>query len=92
MVIGPPPAFLDALVALQDPDRWQAVRAELFTMWTTGVDLPALDAHIDEVLAAQQAYAQTHLGTTSSAASHFPMFEIPDDLMTLIEDFAARLG
>lgn len=46
MVLGPPPGFLDALTGLQDPERWIDVRAGLLQMWTTGVDLPALDAHL----------------------------------------------
>ena len=46
MVLGPLPPFADSLAALQDSHRWQEMRELLFTMWTTGVDLPALDANI----------------------------------------------
>ena len=46
MVLGPPPPFLGALEGLQDPGSWLQVRAGLFDMWTTGVDLPALDENI----------------------------------------------
>ena len=49
MVLGPPPPFLDALAGLQDPDAWTDVRAALFAMWSTGVDLPALDANLAEM-------------------------------------------
>lgn len=49
MFLGPPPPFLEALAALQDQVRWQTVRSQLFATWTTGVDLPALDAHIAEM-------------------------------------------
>lgn len=49
MVLGPPPGFLDALAGLQDRGAWESVRAGLFTMWTTGVNLPALDANIAEM-------------------------------------------
>lgn len=38
MVLGPPPAFTDALAGLQDRHTWERVRAALFGMWTTGVD------------------------------------------------------
>ena len=46
MVLGPPPPFLDALAALQDPAAWEAVRAGLFSMWTTGVDALAVHEYV----------------------------------------------
>jgi pimeloyl-ACP methyl ester carboxylesterase len=49
MVLGPPPPFLDALAGLQDESSWEAVRQGLFEMWTTGIDLPALDDNIAEM-------------------------------------------
>jgi pimeloyl-ACP methyl ester carboxylesterase len=49
MVLGPPPPFLDALAGLQDPGLWQQVRAALFSMWTEGMDIPALDALIADM-------------------------------------------
>jgi pimeloyl-ACP methyl ester carboxylesterase len=49
MVLGPPPPFLEALAGLQDPDCWQAVRAALFSMWTEGTEIPALDALIADM-------------------------------------------
>jgi pimeloyl-ACP methyl ester carboxylesterase len=49
MVLGPPPPFLDALEGLQDEGSWEAVRQGLFAMWTTGIDLPALDDNIAEM-------------------------------------------
>ncbi len=36
LVLDPPPPFLDALQALQDPDRWQQTRDQLFALWLTG--------------------------------------------------------
>ena len=45
MVLGTPPGFDDALAGLQSP-AWADVRAGLFEMWTTGVDVPALDAYV----------------------------------------------
>ncbi len=49
MVLGAPPPFMGALSGLQDPDVWSEVRAQLFAMWTSGVDIPALDANIAEM-------------------------------------------
>jgi pimeloyl-ACP methyl ester carboxylesterase len=46
MPLGPPPGFLDALVALQDPDRWTNVRDRLFAMWADGVVDPAVTNYI----------------------------------------------
>lgn len=37
MVLGVPPGFSDALRALQGPDTWESVRADLFALWTDGV-------------------------------------------------------
>jgi len=36
LVLDPPPPFLDAVQALQDPDRWQQTRDQLFALWLTG--------------------------------------------------------
>jgi pimeloyl-ACP methyl ester carboxylesterase len=43
LVLDPPPPFLGALEALQDSNRWQQTRDQLFAMWTTGapVDVAA---------------------------------------------------
>lgn len=38
IVTAPPPPFVGALAALQDPDAWHAVRDQLFAMWLEGVD------------------------------------------------------
>lgn len=42
MFLGPPPPFLDALAGLQSPGAWEEVRSGLFSMWTSGLDLPPL--------------------------------------------------
>lgn len=47
MVLGPPPPFLGALEALQDPRQWQQVRGALFEMWTTGVESAQVHAYVD---------------------------------------------
>jgi hypothetical protein len=46
MVLGPPPGFLDALAGLPDPAAGAQVRAVLFDSWTSGVEVPALDAYV----------------------------------------------
>ena len=49
----------------------------------------------DDVLAAQESYAQEHPWFSVrrlDAHSHFPMFEVPDEMTALIEEFACRLG
>lgn len=38
LVLDPPPPFLGALKALQDPATWDATRDRLFGMWLEGVD------------------------------------------------------
>jgi pimeloyl-ACP methyl ester carboxylesterase len=144
MVLGPPPPFSDALAGLQDPDRWQEVRDSLFSMWTTGTSLPALDRLIEDMaghgfdtwsrggreiavrfarerspldaldglvppcptlhvyaqpaddrfLAAQERFASAHAWfevRRLDAKSHFPMFEVPDDLAAAVEGFVGRL-
>jgi pimeloyl-ACP methyl ester carboxylesterase len=56
MPLGTPSGFSEALVALQDPDHWQEVRAGLAGMWTTGVDEPA----VHEYVAAMCEYGFSH--------------------------------
>ncbi|MGE5181993.1 MAG: alpha/beta fold hydrolase [Acidobacteriota bacterium] len=46
MVLGAPPPFHAALASLQRADTWEATRARLFAMWTTGIDAPALHAYV----------------------------------------------
>lgn len=49
----------------------------------------------DEVLAAQQAYAETHPWFSVrrlDARSHFPMFEVPEDMVRTVESFVRTLG
>lgn len=48
IVLDAPPPFLAALQALQDPDRWQAAREQLFAMWLAGPELPALTRYVRE--------------------------------------------
>ena len=38
IVLDPPPPFLGALEALQDPEQWEQARDGLFSMWLEGVD------------------------------------------------------
>ena len=144
MVQGAPPPFLEALAGLQHPTAWADVRAGLFAMWTTGLDIPALRDYVaemdrygalywrragreiaaafaaegsplaalerldgscptlhvyaqpadDAVLDAQQDYAAAHPWFRVhrlAARSHFPMFEVPDEMAAVIEDFTCTL-
>jgi hypothetical protein len=144
MILGAPAPFTDALAALQDPDRWQQVREQLFAMWTPGVELPALEIHVaqmraygfdtwsragreiahrfctegspiaalerlenpcptlhiyaqpnsNDYFAAQRAYASQNSWFHVQrlvAHSHFPMFEVPRELVGKIESFLFSL-
>jgi pimeloyl-ACP methyl ester carboxylesterase len=53
LVLDPPPPFLGALVSLRDPDRWQATRSQLFSMWLEGVDDPKVTRLVREVMGSQ---------------------------------------
>jgi pimeloyl-ACP methyl ester carboxylesterase len=46
MPIGAPPGFLDALGALQNEHAWSDVRAQLFAMWTSGVEVQAVHDYV----------------------------------------------
>jgi pimeloyl-ACP methyl ester carboxylesterase len=52
MVLGAPPAFTEALAALQRPESWRAVRDRLFEMWQSGVDAPAVGDYVAQMGAA----------------------------------------
>lgn len=49
MVLGPPPPFTDGLRGLQQPGSWEAVRGQLFSMWASGVEAPAVHRYIEEM-------------------------------------------
>lgn len=38
IILEPPPPFVDALRALQDPQQWEQAREQLFSVWLQGVD------------------------------------------------------
>ena len=142
MVLGTPPGFADALAGLRSP-AWSEVRAGLFEMWTTGIEVPELHSYVaamggygeahwhragreiaarfaaqpvplealatlqpcpalhvyaqpadDAVLRAQQAFAEQNPwfeAVRLDARSHFPMFEVPDEMADAIESFVTRL-
>ncbi|MGH7961428.1 MAG: alpha/beta fold hydrolase [Candidatus Binatia bacterium] len=50
LVLDPPPPFIGALAALQDPGKWQATREQLFGMWLQGVDNPKVIRLVREVM------------------------------------------
>ncbi len=92
-----------------DAAYWQRAGREIAAGFAAdGAPLAALDAlaepcptlHLyaqpadDAVLAAQQAFADTHPWFEVhrvGARSHFPMFEVPDEMTVLVEEFACRL-
>lgn len=51
MPLGSPPGFAEALNALQDPQKWSATRAQLFSLWSAGVDSPDVLQYIDSMSA-----------------------------------------
>ena len=51
MPLGSPPGFAQALKALQDPQKWSATRAQLFGLWSTGVNSPDVLRYIDSMSA-----------------------------------------
>lgn len=144
MVLGPPPGFMDALGALQNPDAWEQVRSALIGMWTDGVDVPDVHRYVEamagygfshwsrggreigrsfaaeksplealsrlsepcptlhvyamprdeELLAVQREFARSHPWFSVhrlEARSHFPMFEVPDEMAAVIERFCRDL-
>lgn len=46
IVTEAPPPFLDALAALQDPARWRQTRDALFSMWSPGRIIAAVDDYL----------------------------------------------
>lgn len=143
IVLDPPPPFLAALEALQDPARWEQAREGLFEMWMHGVEgtglphlirremgsygaemwaraareisaayaaegsplaalaslepkLPTLHLYAQPddpgYLAAQEAFAAEHPWFSVrrlEARSHFPTFEVPEEMASAIEVFVA---
>lgn len=51
LILAPPPPFLNALQALQQPEHWKETREHLFSMWTTGAP-PRVSSHVREVMGA----------------------------------------
>jgi pimeloyl-ACP methyl ester carboxylesterase len=48
IILEPPPPFLGALQALQDPALWQQTREQLFSMWIHGLEIPELSRYVRE--------------------------------------------
>jgi pimeloyl-ACP methyl ester carboxylesterase len=51
MPLGTPPGFAEALQALQDSEEWSATRAQLFGLWSAGVDRPDVLRYIESMSA-----------------------------------------
>lgn len=84
IVLDPPPPFLAALRALQDDERQQQAREQLFSMWTAGAP-SAVVRHVREGMASyspemwaragreiQRAYARWHNPLTALAELDTP--------------------
>lgn len=54
IVTEAPPPFLDGLRAMREPAHWQAVRDQLFAMWTDGVDHPGVTAFVQDDMGAYE--------------------------------------
>jgi pimeloyl-ACP methyl ester carboxylesterase len=52
LVLDPPPTFVTALEAAQDPERWREGREQLYSMWMTG----APEAVVEEMRREMGAY------------------------------------
>lgn len=50
LVLDPPPPFVDALAMLQREDSWRQTRDRLFAMWLEGVDTPAVERLVHDVM------------------------------------------
>ncbi len=79
-----PPPFLRVLEASQSPDRWSTAKLPVLHLY----------AQHDEsaYLAAQQSFASSHpwyAVVKLAARSHFPMFEVPQQMSAEIERFVA---
>jgi pimeloyl-ACP methyl ester carboxylesterase len=51
MPLGAPPGFTGALQALQNPQAWSATRAQLFGLWSAGVDNADVLRYVDSMSA-----------------------------------------
>jgi pimeloyl-ACP methyl ester carboxylesterase len=81
-----PPPFLEALQALQDPERWEQTREELFSMWLHGLNIPELTKYVRQDMGTygfemwaragreiQSAYAQAGSPLRALAALELPV-------------------
>lgn len=69
LVLDPPPPFLDALAALQDPQSWESARRGLFDMWLQGVDDEEIVSFVHEVME-RQGFAMWARGGREIAAAY----------------------
>lgn len=68
IVTDPPPPFLAALAAMQDPAKALAVRDGLFTMWTEGVAHPEVLRFVREDMGGYPAVMWSRAGREIAAA------------------------
>lgn len=50
IVLSPPPEFMGALKALQDPTAWRSVREKLFSIWLGGTNDAWVSEHFESVM------------------------------------------
>lgn len=67
IVTDPPPPFLGALAAMQDPAKALQVRDQLFAMWTQGVQHPGVLRYVREDMGAYPAAMWSRAGREIAA-------------------------
>ncbi len=68
IVTDPPPPFLGALAAMQDPAKALAVRDQLFAMWTQGVEHPGVLRFIGDDMGTYSAAMWSRAGREIASA------------------------
>lgn len=68
IVLEAPPPFLGALRSLQDPAQWQQTRAQLFSMWLHGLNIPELSEYVGEDMGSYPFAMWARAGREISAA------------------------
>jgi pimeloyl-ACP methyl ester carboxylesterase len=68
IVTDPPPPFLGALTAMQDPAKALQVRDQLFAMWTEGVENPKVRRFVREDMGSYTAAMWSRAGREIAAA------------------------
>ena len=72
LVLDPPPPFLAAMAAVQDPARWQEARDRVFATWLEGVTHPDAVRFVREVMGSYgfEMWARAGREITAAYARH----------------------